>query len=1113
MSGTAYFEDDTKIDDYKPKHAKKTPPVVFQLDKDVSPDFQAVVAPAEPIEAGPSILDNKIADLEAMDINKLRAQLLDEVMVLEKVNPEYRKAQLQKIFSKLIAMQPDTILYSSDEKYANQEQRLYADLISTPGLSKISYVREFLENDFYVVKSQDRQKKRLINKIYEYYDTHTQESIDKFNYVFRSSDGVSADIMHSDIELEDYFSDRVMSSFRKEDLSQMFRFSFYHDTDMRDNLHMLFSLDREKTLFMVSQMTKTVNNSIGHSAEIFEALLQMVSYNGGSNNFVSLLDDVYDQLIGSKENEESFAETLANNPDFVVVKELINYVVFDGYDKRLSTNLFESANTLEKFLNAVETYRSNHHRDILGDEGMAKLKSGTFDSSVDFPPITDAYELDLFKEALLYNLYGISVDEASHLKQHYGKYMDVLMQGIPAKPDGMSDEEFLASLDEDKMTIMKKDYSTLQMFKAINAIYSLNVRDKLFQEKLEVLREAYLVHVKEKGFDKQIGAASAIIVEGLLNNMFMNSYNKRLISTKDEHPVLKVDDGITLLDAGVEFDMIVSSLSGVGDFFDGTVNMASKWNTASLASGQGICTSHISGQNLGVISLEAPLLGFNRIPGIGLNAMGTTDIYTGTNRYNLRAYNDSRDGQNRFFVPGSVMSNETRYGYNEILLDRFMMQDENNHLKLQPNYLVFYKMSDQDYKYNQLYLKTKKMAKDFGVPIMVVDIPKIKEHERGQIKDMEEELFGSDVVDKQLVTDIVTRYMNNYTGSLTITANSSCGWQYPEDFSIDGIRTFYAKAVEKIGSIEDEEVQKQWLEALESAYKLERKRYKEARSVSSYKNSVTSFLLDDLGIRSQLKAVRYDLEQGIGPSSLDDTLKGQGAISEDDWKTAELPKVVPPEDCPTIELADGNVGVFVMDEKYSPEVQTIIGLTSAIAQGSTFSVIDSYVYEETKGKLVVGNISKDNEILLVENLIVSYFLENCEIAPVDSLDEVMVNGMKTSVSNFDDYDWNKEIMASPYKEILFKGGEYEFIPLSAEKLTTFVSSIESMSEEKFIAVFSPIIAATAKKTGETSDIIAERFLDKKENIGPVFERLQRQVQSLNGGEDVVSIGEDNKGKR
>ena len=1089
------------------------PPVVFELDKDISPDFQAAVSTPQPIDAGPSILDSPVPELQSMDIGVLRSVLLNEIQALEYATPEYRTVQLQKIFSKLIGFQPYENMWIGDDRFATQEQRFYADLISIPEIHKIPYVREFLKNDFYLPSYQDIEKKTLLLKVYEYYDTHDQESIDKFNYIFRSSDYLSCALLREDIEFEEFFSERIMHSFRKEDLSQMFRFAFHHSY-MRDNIHNLFSPENSKSLFMISQMTRVVNESIGHSSEFFESALEMFSVNSGKNNFVSILESFYDEFITSPEDERSFAEVLSKNPDFTIIQDLINYVVLKGYDQTVSTSLFDKATTLDEFMQAVSEYRSECHRDIVGHDGVEKINRGIFNPEVDFKPINDYYDLETFKEALLYNLYGISLEEAKHLKQHYGKYMDVLSRGIPPRPEGMSDEEFLATLDESQMTIMKKDYTTLQMFKAIDSIISLSGKDPQYAEKLEVLRKAYLKHVTEKGFDRNMPTASAIIVEGLLNNMYMNSYNKRLLNVSENLPIVRVDKGVTLLDAGVEFDMMLTSLTGVGNLFDSQVNMASKWNTASMGTGQGICTSHISSQNLGVISLDSPMLGFGSLPGVALNAMGTTDIFTSIQAYNLRSGNDSRQGQNRFFVPGNIMSNETRYGYNEILVDRFLMQDDQGNLKLQPSYMVFFKMSDDDYKMNQVYFQTLKMAQDFGIPIMVVDIPKIKEHERSTIKGMEEDLFSRDEVDSKLVEDIVTRYMNNYTGSLTISANYSCGWKHTEDFSIDGVKQFFAKAVDKIGSLEDPDLQKQWLEALEAAYKLEKKRYKEARSVSGWKDSVSKFLLQDIGIKSQLEAVRYDLDRGItvGVSSLDDTVKDLDATAEldDPWKTEELTfeEKTPADQCPNIVLLDGTVGTFVMDDKYTPEVVSIMRLANYMEDGTKFEVIDNYSYEDVSGKVVVTHFANDDDIVFVENLIASYMFENTEVPPIALLENpILKDGIETSVK--EGYDWNTSIINSPYRDLFDKNGS-EYTPLPVEKLSVFVSKIENMKDEDFVKVFTPFINSVADKTGEARENIAERLLSKKNNISNVFAKLQNDVKAINGEEDVVTTGEDSK---
>ena len=48
-------------------------------------------------------------------------------------------------------------------------------------------------------------------------------------------------------------------------------------------------------------------------------------------------------------------------------------------------------------------------------------------------------------------------------------------------------------------------------------------------------------------------------------------------------------------------------------------------------------------------------------------------------------------------------------------------------------------------------------------------------------------------VNKDLMHDIITRYMNNYTGSLTITRSRKDrgnNWKYSRDFSEEGLNVF-----------------------------------------------------------------------------------------------------------------------------------------------------------------------------------------------------------------------------------------------------------------------------------------------------------------------------------
>lgn len=1012
-----------------------------QLGTDSLGMFQAGFQTPDPIDVEDSILDLNVKELVGMPIQSLRTLLVDELEEIGEMPPAKRNAQLQKVFNHLVRIQPSqTMSTSYTEDYLKHEQRLYIDLISTPEIYQMPFVRKFLEEDFYVA-TLENSKKRVLVDIYKYYDTHSKEAIEKLNYVLRSSDLIGVTLLNNDINLEDFFNERVMASFSKEDLSQLFRFYFHGEYD-RKTLQTLFSEEHSKSLFMISQMTKKVNSITGHSSEFLEGALEMFSTNFGYNGFVTLLEDIYDKVVGSPENEAKFANAFAATDDFTVMKELINFVVLRKYDPSIPVKLFENATTLEAFLKGANYYREENHRFVLGDVGLTKFRAGTFDPKADFRPIETKKALTEFKAGMLYNIYGISLSEAEHLHEHYCRYMEALEEGI-----------------------MEEDRQTFEMLKAIDSIYTLSGNDPDLQDKLRVLQGAYYKEISEKGLDHQRSTASAIIVEGLLNRMFMNTYNCRLSKATNQSKVIGYEDGVTILDAGLEFDMMVTSLYGVSDFYDHDVDMASKWNTAALSRGQGFCASHLSSQNLGVISLDRPILGFNQIPRDGLNSMGTSDIFTSFTYYNLRTHNDSRGGSNRFFVPGNIMADEQRYGYNEILLDRFLMTDPDGKLKLQPDYILFYKLDD-NYKNSTVYLQSKKMAEDFGIPIMMVDVPKLKQHEKTTLLQMEEELFTEEFSEVKF-SQIVTRYMNNYTGSLILSP-----YGMPEDFSVSEMRRFFNKVIKHIDTIEDPELRQRWIDSLQSSYIEEHRKYDEAKSVGGWHYSVGAFILDE----------KYNLGARISAIS--------GAKGFDPDKTEELdpfgitaePTKIEEHSLPKLPY-NGDKYTFATSQSLPVESKAIIDFANYLSLGTTFDVIE-YTYHDVEGVLINGTQSADPETVVIENLLVSYLIGNYSEPPME---EVQYDLGRVTNMNFDN-NIVHNIGFSPYAGVIDPKSD-DYIGLSKEKVDLYVAKIEAMSEESFLKIFAPVIAAHSKRTEESYESIAEKLLDRKACVRDMFKEL------------------------
>lgn len=599
-----------------------------------------------------SILDKSIVELESIDIDVLRKKFLEEIQSLSWEVDFVCNKKLQNIFEKLFDLQPElTISSHSFNSLSTKEQRLYADLVSTPGLSNISYVRDFLEKKFVPSDYTMYSKKELLLNLFDFYNIHDRQLVDKFNYIFRSSDSISSFLLSAPSYLKsDLFID-MLNLFSKEDVSQLYKFIL---SDSKDMTNLERSLTRKKGIFMLSIMTKKINLMTGHSSEFLDSVLDFW-LDDNNNKFFDVLELIYDSLIDEYENEEMFVRDVLENEVFEV-NELIKGIVFKDFDFSISS--------LDEFRDNILIQRYCIHNLILRSGSLEKIRNGTFDFKHDFKKIDSFNDLENFKNAFLYNIYGINTIRAKKFVNRYCKYLDIL--------------------EKDVVLEDKKIYSVLR---SIKRIVDLDFNDPNFNSKLSLLQRKYYDYLVNGGVNFRDKMSLSIVLESLFNRMYINTYNKRLLKLNDKLNVLGNDNGVTLLDAGVNFNIMLTSFSGVNDFYDESLNMASKWNTASFSHNQGMCLNAITNENLGVIGLSSPLIGFSYIPECSLNAMGPYDIFSGVNGYNLRKSNDSNS--RKYFVPGCLIGDLTRYVYNEFLVDRFLADDKNNSLKLQPDYVVF----------------------------------------------------------------------------------------------------------------------------------------------------------------------------------------------------------------------------------------------------------------------------------------------------------------------------------------------------------------------------------------------------------------------------------------
>ena len=1011
------------------------------LQKYILTQSQLLVEQSIPINTRPSILDHSFSDLVKMDILDVKKALIEEISSLELESNEVKDRQLQKIFTRLFSFQPSNTLLD----FNKTETRFYIDLISTSEIYNNKYIREFLNNKFYIVSGDitDQFKYLFLNKLYSYYDSHLEDSCDKLNYILRSSNNVSFELVSDcTIDLDSFFSDKIMSSFDKEELSQLFR--FYFNASRSGELLKLFSND--KSLYMISEMTKMVKDITGHGSEFLYSALNILNR---EVNFERTLESFYDEFRNS-------------DLSGVEVRELINYIISYSYDLTTISGQ-EKICDVDSFMSVILASRERSHYRIFKEGSLSKIRNNSFDLDNDFKEIDSQSLLLDFKKAILFNIYGIDLINAGVLVKQYGSYIDTLEECI---------------LEEDK--------TTLEVLKTIKEIVDLDISSVDFREKLNILQVAYFDFVSKKGLDSKNSIASVVILEGLCSRMIMHTYNERLLNSSN-CKVIGEDRGVTLLDASVNFDIVLTALGAVGDFFGDYENFANKWNTSQLSENQGLCVSHISNQNIGVINYASPFLGFSYIPEEGLNTMGPYDIYSHVATFNLRRDNNKL---NRLFVPASIMSDETRFGYNELLIDRFLMNDSNGNLKIQPSYVVFFKVGDTDdnkLRYNQ----SLAIAKDLNIPILIVDVPKVKKHERDVIESKEKELFSSN--NPSLLEEIVTRYMNNYTGSLSLKGTGY--GNYPEDFSKSGMRNLFEGVIEKINSMEDDESRKEWCDVLKSIYYKEKEKYDTARKILLYENSVDRFVLDELGLGEAV----HDIESGKDKFFITDMVLD---FEEDILVDVDLDDIIysDPEIFPNMEMSDGRMGIFFSGDNYTSSVKVIVDFINLVNSGSSFSIENS-MYRDTSGTIIHMDIVEDTDLLLIENLSLVYFTEDLSKIPTVELQCLSVD----KLCNFkldSSFDFVSSVKNSEYDSFLTTSGRV----LASGRIDDYIEKIEGIKDEEFIKVFKPMIDDIVKKENSSFEELSLKLLDKKHNMRDNFIRL-RKVYYDTDSNDL------NKGKR
>lgn len=943
-----------------------------------------------------------------MDIDDVRKVLLDEIDEIETEESDYKVRYLQRIFDKIFSFQP-SITDDMDrgfQKVRFLHQRLYADIIATPNFLNRDFIKDFLINN-YEFSSTTKLKYHALIKIMTLYESLNSSSVEKFNYCFRNSSKF-ADMLLTDNRIFDrVLSDRHLSMFSKETFCQIFNF-----LDVTSIIESYFFNVSDKSLFLIAQMGEHVYRQTGAVYEFFDAVVKL---NYDSSSFNKILDEFYDKYIGNDYYEDNFKSFIEDS--FPIELNIIINNIFDYYYDFDFFNPFNSSKNISDFM------FSSIKKDIV-DYDFIFSKWKEFKGLRTDKIIISKSDLDKFKEIIFKNIYGISLMQAGKINQEYGYNLNLLNDSI-----------------------ITDDREIYELLKAIVNINSLDV-DNI--DGIMVTMESYLKFINKNGINCISKHNSFIVLECLLKRMYINTYNKFLFNDLSDHNTIEVVDGVRLIDAGTKFNMIVSSVNDVSKFFHSGSDDVNNLEGLFIDNGQCLCASFINNQNLGVISLSGQLLGFSKIPIYSLGAMGPTDILNLTKIMNMR-FSSKLIAK---IIVGDKMADETRYGYNEILINKFLNPDIDYEVEIKPDYLVFYKISE-NFKVSKRWSNTLKVAKCLNLPVVIIDFQKVLKYEKDCLKKMAKELFNSDSVNKDLLFKIVTRYMNNISGSRIIYGSSlDGGLELLEDFGFprDSLGAFIEEFIEKCRVINGCE-KLEWIDALDYVYKEEIRKHIVATSISSYNCSIgydrDSFCLDS---DYNLGDIIHDLR-----STYDKKYKSD----------------------------EENRSIVYVDRKISSEVDTIIKIANLLNFNVTYNV-EKIVDDDSKVCYFVSrNSNGKGGISLEERLIISYFTDNYE----DDLLFMLNDGLGKNIK----FGKNKHFFPDKVMSSIMYANLDVSMGIDMNKINEFIEKIDNLNGYEFFSIFYSYIYQNNLTGVISMEALEKKIINKKKNLSREFKYLSKMI--------------------
>lgn len=465
-------------------------------------------------------------------------------------------------------------------------------------------------------------------------------------------------------------------------------------------------------------------------------IIEFVSrYSVDASDFSKILEDenktnlfikTYDRLkkIKAYSEEDSlkiakFIETL--NPEDFLKDEAIDENNID---------LIISIALSEKLKNKFSKIKINEGENKF-EKYIKNIKEET-DKEIHSPLLTRMQALD----AIGTRFFGLSYDEMQDFVNKYTVDLNEMLKKYKTK-----EENAELTLEEQNEL---KTLRTLRNLKEILAIKDKNALVETFEE-LDKLEEF-----------KNIDFALANVLEENARRAYAKDYKENIYNLNEEDLKEKVD-GIDIY-SPKEFNMLVHVVAAFGDFKLIDKEHPEKsakefWKNVDDKQNHIVCTSYIGNSNMcckrkmedekkGEEEVNV-IFGFSNFNKNSVLMAAPYDI--GSDTTSMKS--DQSGLQSRFRTAESMLK-YTRWNHNEVCIERRLEnQKETN---IEPDYIVCF---------DEINEESKKVAKDFGIPIVFIDTKQVAKNESEKLDELFKEFYGTKNASK--IPEILNRYQTN----------------------------------------------------------------------------------------------------------------------------------------------------------------------------------------------------------------------------------------------------------------------------------------------------------------------------------------------------------------